>query len=157
MPAEHTPSQAPGKTQRSAIGSFLVIASVLAAALVAMLVMQVVQGGDASSGPVAKVTSYGEVVAQLPLDKDSRQVVVCDEGTNTVVVEDGAVHIEDADCSGGDCMKQGAIDQPGNLLVCLPHQLIVEIVPAERAGSREPSVYTGREQVGADDIDVVAR
>ena len=108
---------------------------------------------------VARVTSHDEVVAVLPLSQDVRHVVECEEGANTVVVQNGGVHIEDADCKGGDCMKQGVIYDQGRLLVCLPHKLIVEIVPSS-ADSSTPSVYTGEEPVGssgASDIDVVVR
>ena len=152
------PKQAPAKGQMSK-GSIYLIVGVLAVALLVTLGMQIARGGLASDTPAVKITSYGEVVAALPLDTDHRQTIECDEGVNTVVVEGGTVHIEDADCAGGDCMRQGTITESGQLLVCLPHQLIVEIVPAERSQFQDPSVYTGNEQVGSGEssLDVVSR
>lgn len=142
------------RSQRKTAGTIVAIVALLGIALVAFLVMQILSP-PAKGEMVAKVTVYGEVQSMMPLSKDDRQVFVTDEGTNVVVVEGGSVHIEDADCPGGDCMKQGTIDSPSQLLVCLPHQLIVEIVPSD--GNTAPSVYTGNEKVGSDDIDVVVK
>lgn len=130
-------------------GSIFFIVGALAIALLVTLTMQILRSGEAANQLGVKVTSYGEVVAALPLETDGRQTIECADGVNTIVVEGGSVHIEDADCAGGDCMKQGSINGTGQLLVCLPHQLIVEIVPAQRNEFQTPSVYTGNEQVGA--------
>lgn len=139
-------------------GSILLIAGVLLGALLGSMFMQLIRP-HAAGELVARVTSHDEVVTVLPLSQEARQVVECEEGVNTVVVQDGGVHIEDADCKGGDCMKQGTIHDQGRLLVCLPHKLIVEIVPSDGKTS-SPSVYTGEELVGsseAPDIDAVVR
>ncbi len=139
-------------------GSILLIAAVMLGALLGSMFMQLVRP-HATGELVARVTSHDEVVAVLPLSQEARQVVECEEGANTVVVQGEGVHIENANCKGGDCMKQGTIYDQGRLLVCLPHRLIVEIVPLD--GSPDtPSVYTGEELVGsssAPDIDAVAR
>ena len=143
--------------QKKSRGSVVVIAVLLAVALALAVFFQLSQP-PAQGALVAKVTQDSAVVATLPLDQNTRQTFTCEEGVNTVVVEAGAVHIEDADCAGGDCMKQGTIDAQGRLLVCLPHKLIVEIVPAN--DDTAPSVYTGEEVVGSSDaagIDVVAQ
>lgn len=127
-------------------------------ALLGFALTQLMQAGG-SGELVARVTSHDEVVAVMPLSQDAQYVVECEEGVNTVVVKDGGVHIEDADCKGHDCMKQGTIDSQGRLLVCLPHKLIVEIVPSD-GGINTPSVYTGEELVGsstAADIDIITR
>lgn len=146
------------KTEQSkAHGSIGVIAIFLIAALLGFVVRRFVFP-SAMGSAVAKVTVNNEVVATLPLDVDTREVITTEVGTNTIVVKDRAVHIEDADCPGGDCMKQGEISQQGRLLVCLPHKLIVEIEADE--GTMQPSEYTGNEVVGGEGyegIDVVAK
>ena len=77
----------------------------------------------------------------LDLSVDDELVVQTSKGRNVVVVEDGTVRIESADCPNGDCTRQQAISAPGRQLICLPHELWVEIVAD---GS-----YGGQMDVGA--------
>ena len=139
--------------QSSKRGSVIVIAALLAVALVGAIAIWATGALSAGSPLMVKVTVYGEVVDLFPLDTDKTQTYLTDDGTNTVVIEGGKVHIEKADCPGGDCMKQGTISSPSHMLVCLPHQLIVEIVTAD--GKDAPSQFTGSEIVGEDGIDTV--
>ena len=44
-----------------------------------------------------------------------------------VVIKDGVVHMEDADCPDKLCIKQGQIDSNGQKIVCLPNKTIVEV------------------------------
>ena len=46
---------------------------------------------------------------------------------NIIVIKDGVVHMEDADCPDKLCIKQGKIDSIGQKIVCLPNKTIVEI------------------------------
>ena len=36
--------------------------------------------------------------------------------------------MEEADCPDGTCVRQGAIQTPGETIVCLPHRVTVTIV-----------------------------
>lgn len=48
-------------------------------------------------------------------------------GYNIVQIKNGGVNIIDADCPDKYCVTDGFIDQPGQMLVCLPHRLVIEI------------------------------
>lgn len=48
-------------------------------------------------------------------------------GENIVRISKGKVKILDADCPDKVCVKDGYIYKPGQLLVCLPHKVVVEI------------------------------
>lgn len=63
----------------------------------------------------------------LPLGEDATQTVTTSLGSNTVVVADGSIHVEEADCANHDCVNQGAIDAPSEQIVCLPHKLWIEV------------------------------
>lgn len=67
---------------------------------------------------------------ELPLAEYGSLTVETSLGTNVIVVENGAVFVAEADCPKGDCLRQHAISAPGQQLICLPHQLWVEIVEA---------------------------
>ena len=78
--------------------------------------------------PGGSVSVYvdGEIYKTLSLDKDSRIVVSTKFGTNSVVIKNGTVHIEDADCKGKLC-ERSSISKAGQSIVCLPNRLSVVI------------------------------
>jgi hypothetical protein len=91
-------------------------------------------------GLLVRVSSSDGRVYELPLGQgegedegqvegaEERLVIETSLGSNTVVVHEGRVFVEEADCPGGDCLRQGGISRPGQTIVCLPHRLVVEIV-----------------------------
>ncbi|MCD7837824.1 MAG: NusG domain II-containing protein [Clostridiales bacterium] len=81
-----------------------------------------------SDGLTVTIRQDNEVVATLPLDEDATYAVQGEVGvTNLVVIEDGAVHMEEADCPDQLCVKQGKIRYAGDSLICLPNRVVVEI------------------------------
>ncbi|MCD8354936.1 MAG: NusG domain II-containing protein [Clostridiales bacterium] len=84
---------------------------------------------SASDGLTVTVRQDNEVVATLPLDEDATYAVQGEDGgtTNLVVIEDGTVHMEEADCPDQLCVKQGKIRYAGDSLICLPNRVVVEI------------------------------
>ena len=55
---------------------------------------------------------------------------------NEICISDGSVYMRSANCSGQDCVAQGAVNQSnyesralGRYILCLPHKLAVEYVP----------------------------
>ena len=84
---------------------------------------------SASDGLTVTVRQDNEVIATLPLDEDAAYAVQGEDGdtTNLVVIEDGTVHMEEADCPDQLCVKQGKIRYAGDSLICLPNRVVVEI------------------------------
>jgi hypothetical protein len=109
--------------------------------------------GAHNSADIVKITGPDGMLVELPLDEDTRYVVETDLGTNTVVVENATVHIEDADCKNHDCMDQGTITRPGQQLICLPHKLVVQIVSRDVDGSQDGSAGDD----GSSGFDAVSR
>lgn len=50
-----------------------------------------------------------------------------DEGLNIIEVEGDKVHMIDANCPDKLCIKQGYISKVGEVLVCVPNKVVVEI------------------------------
>lgn len=99
-------------------------------------------------------------VHRLPLDANDALDVSTSLGANTIVVEDGAARIIDADCPGKDCMHQRPISKPGEQLVCLPHRLWVEVVPTDAPDSSSMDVNAVTwepESAQPTDVDLVTR
>lgn len=84
--------------------------------------------------PVARITQDGEVIEEIRLDRVEKSysfVLENEAGSNTVLVEQGRIRVEEADCPDQVCVKQGWISDGATPIVCLPHKLMIEIVGGE--------------------------
>jgi hypothetical protein len=48
-------------------------------------------------------------------------------GINKIVIDKYGLYMEYSDCENQVCVLDGVINSPGEILVCLPHRLIIEI------------------------------
>lgn len=87
---------------------------------------------EPSDHPVARISLDGTVVEELDLAqlKDRKEMVFTGKSglTNTVVAENGQIWVEEADCPDQICVHKGKISTSAVPIVCLPNQLIIEIV-----------------------------
>ena len=67
-------------------------------------------------------------VQEYPLEEDRRVEATTKKGRNVIAIENGSVRMVEADCPNGTCLHQSPLRTPGAQLVCLPHELWVEIV-----------------------------
>lgn len=104
---------------------------------------------------VARVHDADGATYGLPLDKDDQLTVTTSLGTNVIVVSGGAAHVAEADCPTGACLHQQPISLPGQQLICLPHQLWVEVVE-QGAPDGELDVTAVTDGSG-DNVDLVSR
>jgi hypothetical protein len=78
----------------------------------------------------AKVQIYhnNELLQEYPLNSTD-EIIYTVEGTytNRIIIRDGEVYIEYANCPGTDCVHSGSISKPGRSLVCLPNKVEVRI------------------------------
>ena len=114
----------PSRRHKLAIISALIYAAIIAA--VFLIARMLIGGAGARTVALVHDGDGGEYV--LPLDKDAELEVATSLGTNVIVVENGAVRMAEADCPHGDCLRQRAISQPGEQIICLPHELWIEIL-----------------------------
>lgn len=136
-----------------------VAVGVVIAAAVGVSLASVLWLGATTMPARAIVHASDGSVLELPLDRDGEQEVTTEQGTNVVTVREGAVAVSRADCPNQDCVHQGSISQVGQQIVCLPHELWIEIVAAEGAegaeGASADSAATDAEAADAPAFDTV--
>lgn len=81
-----------------------------------------------ADGYNVKIRVEGEVLKELPLSEDTIYVCKTSLGSNTVVIKDKAVYVVDADCPDKICEDYKPINEVGDVIICLPHKLVVEVV-----------------------------
>ena len=79
------------------------------------------------NGTHMKVTVDGEVYGTYSLAENQTVKIQTGHGTNVLVIENGSVHMEEADCPDGYCKRQGTISRVNETIVCLPHKLVAEV------------------------------
>ena len=115
------------------------------------------EGTDAGSALFAVVTVQGETYGIYPLDTDRTIPIRQGEGTdsaheNVLVIENGKIRMESSDCRNQICVQSGEKDVPGEMIVCLPNWVYVEVVGAggessESSGSEEDTSENGYDAV----------
>lgn len=124
--------------QRSALkgrDAALLILIIVAAAVIGT-VMWFMRNNQTAERVIVKVD--GNTVFSESLDNDAEyKATGYDGGYNTVVIKDKRVYVTEADCPDKVCMNSGAIENPGDTIVCMPHRMVVEI---EGSGEQVDSV-----------------
>lgn len=79
------------------------------------------------TGGTVSVQMDGQVLMELPLDRDAELVLGEGAHTNTLVIEGGKARIAGATCPDRICVRQGAVQYAGESIVCLPHKLVITV------------------------------
>lgn len=105
---------------------FILIAVVVAVAGVLLFFLY---GTNNNSGAYIQLEIDGKIVDTLPLDVDAtREIETDNNGTNTLVIEDGYAKMVEANCPDGLCTNQKKISRNGESIICLPHKVVVSVV-----------------------------
>ena len=100
-------------------GDFLIIASLVVAFALSIVLLF----SFSKQGNRVIIKQDDKIVYEESIDKDT----IFDTGTNTVIIKDGEVFVQKADCKNQVCVKSGKISKKGESIVCLPNKVIVEI------------------------------
>ena len=75
----------------------------------------------------------GKLYKRVPLNNNEETIkVVTTNGTNVIQISKGKAHISEADCPDKVCVKDGYIDNPSKILVCLPHKVVVQVIGSNK-------------------------
>ncbi len=81
-------------------------------------------------GTIANIYVDGECRYSIDLSqvtKPTSFTIETEAGSNTVTVEPGRIRISEADCPDQICVNQGWITGGITPVVCLPHQVVIQI------------------------------
>lgn len=97
----------------------------LAVALLSLIIIK----KSSEQGEYVRICVNGEIIGEYSLDKHARYSL--NNGTNTVVIENGFVYMESADCPDKTCVHVGKISKTGQRIVCLPNRVVIEVLGGE--------------------------
>ncbi len=114
--------------KREQINSFILAVALFAVLGAAFLVQRFLLRGPDGPTTWAVVQVGNRELQRLDLSRDVEFRVGNDEiGYNLVRVDGGKIMVAEADCPDKVCVYTGAINQPGELIACLPHGLLIYI------------------------------
>ena len=114
----------------------------LLAAAAICLVLFFARSQQRTQGSFAVVEVDGELYGRYDLRKE-QEIGIGD--TNRICIEDGTVRMIEADCPDHLCIHQGRISSRGEMIVCLPNRVSVQIDTPDADGPDEnaPDLIAG--------------
>jgi hypothetical protein len=84
---------------------------------------------DSSESKYVYIEVNGEKYREIVFDENTNMstVIDTDYGYNEVLIKDGKVIMREADCRDQICVKESGISRVGEINVCLPNRVSVEI------------------------------
>ena len=76
------------------------------------------------NGSFVIVNNNGDI-SYYSLNVDN--VIILNNGSNTLTIKDGYAYMSDANCPDKICMHQGKINKKGQTITCLPNKITVSI------------------------------
>jgi hypothetical protein len=120
----------------------LAVALVLLGFLVPGHALTAAENGGMSGGEV-RIERNGQRLGAYDLSQDRTIPLKNGVEYNLIEIRDGSVRMADANCRGRDCVHQGVKRAPGQMIVCLPHGIVVTIERAETTeGGDHADAYT---------------
>ena len=87
-----------------------------------------------SSGNFVRVTVDGKLYNEYLLSQNIVEDIYTGnngEHLNRLVIKDGKVFVETANCPDGICSKHRAVFRDGESIICLPHRVVITVVTYE--------------------------
>lgn len=107
---------------------------VLAIAVAAVLSLRI-GSNDTSGRTLAQIKVGAEVLETIDLSAVSepytKTVYTGNDGYNVIEVREGMIRVVEANCPEQVDVRQGWISSPYESIVCLPHRLVITILPAD--------------------------
>lgn len=84
-----------------------------------------------TTGQIAQLRVNNKLIKEFDLSKDQvfNYFNKLDGDQNKITVHNGQIAIVDANCTDQICVRKGFISKTGQTIVCLPHRLVIEIMP----------------------------
>ncbi|MFT5873772.1 MAG: hypothetical protein ACI8WT_002723 [Clostridium sp.] len=106
--------------------------------VIALSVASIYKTSIKGSENIAVIKSEGKVLKTIDLNKvvEPQEVTIkTDKGNyNIISVKHNGIRVKAADCPNQVDVKVGWISKPGQLIVCLPNKLIINIEGEENKG-----------------------
>ena len=85
------------------------------------------------TGSVVQVNFKGETYGNFSLFQDKKISLIGKEGESVIEIKDGQARLKSAPCRNQYCIQQGWISFTGQMLICIPNEISIEILGKTKA------------------------
>jgi hypothetical protein len=85
------------------------------------------------TGSVVQVNFKGETYGNFSLFQDKKISLIGKEGESVIEIKDGQARLKSAPCRNQYCVQQGWISFTGQILICIPNEISIEILGKTKA------------------------
>ena len=98
--------------------------------------------GQKKDGNLVIVEQYGNVIFSAPLGGNREEVFTGPVGETLMVIRNREVFIGRSDCPKKICMAMGHIHRSGDVIACVPNQILIRIAGEEKEDAREYDILS---------------
>ncbi len=85
------------------------------------------------TGSVVQVNFQGKIYGNFSLFQDRKISLIGNEGESIIEIKSGRTRFKSAPCRNQYCIQQGWIHFTGQMLICIPNELSIEILGKTKA------------------------
>lgn len=128
--------------------SYKKTACILSVCLILLLLLSIgmiLNRTTSNEAMVAEVYLDGELVERIDLSQVTHEyeftLMDASGGYNTITVKPGSIGITKSDCPNQICVHQGFMKDELLPIVCLPHHLVIRLVPRDSENLTDAVTY----------------
>ncbi len=126
----------------------VVIVLIIAAGAVAMWQRHQLAAAPAETSAYLVVTVAGETYMPIKLEEPGKYTITRGDMVNEIEVGKGSVKMHASTCDNQDCVLQGEVTLENradrvlqNMILCLPHEVILELLTEEETRKAYPNAF----------------
>lgn len=107
----------------------IVIGILFLVSLIGALGVKTIQNKETLGQKEVLIKHEGKIIKRIPLTEQTNTSYRFENGEayNVIEVSNGEVHIHEASCRDQICVNHPPISKNGEVIVCLPNKLVVEV------------------------------
>ena len=85
------------------------------------------------TGSVVQVNFQGQTYGNFSLSQDKKISLIGKEGESIIEIKEGRARFKSSPCKNQYCVQQGWIHLTGQMLICIPNEISIEILGKSKA------------------------
>lgn len=95
--------------------------------LIAAAIFYIITSKSNTEHNIVTVSIDGIVYKEFDLSQNQNHTIQTEQGYNILQIQNHKATIIEADCPDQLCVQQKAVSHTGELIVCLPHKMVIEV------------------------------
>ena len=109
-------------------GDIIIVIAAILLAIILWSAVAIWRNSIGTQALIAEIYIDGQLTHTITLTGDEQELrLESVTGYNVLQIEPQGVRMLEADCHNQDCVRIGLQNQPGSVIACLPHRLLIRL------------------------------